>query len=185
VEAWLLALLAAIALAVIGLVGGYAFQTWLAKRQAGAVALNLEAELARVEAKQRELIAEARRQASILREEAEAELRERRDEVRQRERRLQHREEIVERRAEKLDRRDEELRKQKEGLDRVGAELAKVQEGHREALERISQLNRDEARKLLGEALRLGGENARSEAAGYPALAPLLSAAPGESRRAQ
>jgi tetratricopeptide (TPR) repeat protein len=36
----------------------------------------------------------------------------------------------------------------------------------------------DEARKLFDEALRLGGENARTEAASYPALAPLLAAAP-------
>jgi len=43
----------------------------------------------------------------------------------------------------------------------------------------------EEAQKLLDEALRLGGEPARAEAAGYPALTPLLSAAPGESRRAQ
>lgn len=35
----------------------------------------------------------------------------------------------------------------------------------------------EEARKLLDEALRLGGDPARAEAAGYPALAPLLTAA--------
>ncbi len=34
------------------------------------------------------------------------------------------------------------------------------------------------ARKLLDEALDLGGEKALSEAAGYPALAPLLAGAP-------
>ncbi len=39
----------------------------------------------------------------------------------------------------------------------------------------------DEARKLLDEAFRLGGENARTEAAGYPALAPLLAAAKAPS----
>ena len=39
----------------------------------------------------------------------------------------------------------------------------------------------DEARKLLDEALRLGGENARTEAAGYPALTPLLTGAPAPS----
>jgi tetratricopeptide (TPR) repeat protein len=39
----------------------------------------------------------------------------------------------------------------------------------------------DEARKLLDEALRLGGEKARDEAASYPALAPLLAEAPGRS----
>jgi tetratricopeptide (TPR) repeat protein len=33
----------------------------------------------------------------------------------------------------------------------------------------------DQARQLLDEALRLGGEAARAEAAGYPALAPLLA----------
>ena len=41
----------------------------------------------------------------------------------------------------------------------------------------------EEARKLLDEALRLGGEKARSEAAGYPALAPLLAASEARSDR--
>ncbi len=36
----------------------------------------------------------------------------------------------------------------------------------------------EEAQKLLDEAQRLGGEPARTEAAGYPALAPLLAKAP-------
>jgi tetratricopeptide (TPR) repeat protein len=44
----------------------------------------------------------------------------------------------------------------------------------------------DEARKLLGEALRLGGEPARTEAASFPALAPLLAASEtGGKRSAQ
>ncbi len=33
----------------------------------------------------------------------------------------------------------------------------------------------EHARPLLGDALRLGGEVARTAAAGYPALAPLLA----------
>ena len=36
----------------------------------------------------------------------------------------------------------------------------------------------DQARPLLDEALRLGGEDARNTAAGYAALAPLLGPAP-------
>jgi tetratricopeptide (TPR) repeat protein len=39
----------------------------------------------------------------------------------------------------------------------------------------------EEARTLIDEAMRLGGENARAEAAGYAALAPLLAAAPAPS----
>jgi hypothetical protein len=40
----------------------------------------------------------------------------------------------------------------------------------------------NEAHQLLDEAFRLGGDNARAEAAGYPALAPLLAAARAPSR---
>jgi tetratricopeptide (TPR) repeat protein len=39
----------------------------------------------------------------------------------------------------------------------------------------------DQARQLLDEALRLGGKDARAEAAGYPALTPLLAAAKPKS----
>jgi tetratricopeptide (TPR) repeat protein len=40
----------------------------------------------------------------------------------------------------------------------------------------------DQARKLLDEALRLGGKKARAEAGSYPALSPLLAAAPFAGR---
>ena len=39
----------------------------------------------------------------------------------------------------------------------------------------------DEARPLLEEAFRLGGDVARTTAAGYPALAPLLTGGAGPS----
>ncbi|HJO07023.1 MAG TPA: hypothetical protein QGG37_06765, partial [Chloroflexota bacterium] len=70
----------AIALLVLGLVGGYIVQIWVARRQASAVALNLESELERVEVKQRDLIEDARKQAGQLREEVEREIREQRGE---------------------------------------------------------------------------------------------------------
>ncbi len=40
----------------------------------------------------------------------------------------------------------------------------------------------EQARPLLADALRLGGDVARNEAAGYPALAPLLVDLAGETR---
>ncbi|MCY4110254.1 MAG: Rnase Y domain-containing protein, partial [Chloroflexi bacterium] len=147
-EAWHYAVLAG-GMALLGLAGGYWFQLWLTKRQVGEVALNLESELARVETKQREIIADARQQAGEYRREVEAELRERRNETRQRERRLQRREEAFERRVEKLDRRDEELRRLKDRLDRRGSELGRAQEKQDRTLQKIAQLSKDEAREIV------------------------------------
>ena len=148
-EAWQYALLAAAGMAVLGLVGGYFFQLWLTKRQVGEVALNLEAELSRVEAKQREIIADARQRANEFRQVVEREVRERRGELGQREKRLQQREDSVDRRAEKLDRRNEDMRRQKDNLDKRGVEVDRAHEKHIEALEQISQLSRENAREIL------------------------------------
>ncbi len=152
-EAWQYAVLAG-GLALLGLAGGYWFQIWLTKRQVGEVALNLEAELARVETKQREIIADARQQANEFRQEVEAEIRERRDEVRQRERRLQRREETTERRVEKLDRRDEELRRVKDNLDIRNAELDRSQEKQDDTLQQIAQLSKENAREIVLERVQ-------------------------------
>ncbi len=152
-EAWHYAVLAG-GMALLGLAGGYWFQLWLTKRRVGEVALNLESELARVETKQREIIADARQQAGEYRQEVETELRERRNEIRQRERRLQQREETNERRVEKLDRRDEELRSVKDKLDLRSAELGRSQEKQDHTLQQIAQLSRDEAREIVLERVQ-------------------------------
>ena len=152
-EGWQYAVLAG-GMALLGLAGGYWFQIWLTKRQVGEVALNLETELARVETKQREIVAEARQQAIEFRQEVEAELRERGNEVRQGERRLQQREETIERCVEKMDRRDEEMRRVKDGLDRRGAELDRSKEKQDKTLGEIAQLSRESAREIVLERVQ-------------------------------
>ena len=152
-EAWHYAVLAG-GMALLGLAGGYWFQLWLTKRRVGEVALNLESELARVETKQREIIADARQQADEYRQEVERELRERRNEVRQQERRLQQREETIERRVEKLDGRDEELRGLKNRLDRRSSELGRSQEKQDRTLQKIAQLSKEEAREIVLERVQ-------------------------------
>lgn len=152
-EGWQYAVLAG-GMALLGLAGGYWFQIWLTKRQVGEVSLNLETELARVETKQREIVAEARQQAIEFRQEVEAELRVRGNEVRQGERRLQQREETIERRVEKLDRRDEEMRRVKDGLDRRGAELERSKEKQDKTLGEIAQLSRESAREIVLERVQ-------------------------------
>ena len=139
----------AIALLVLGLVGGYIVQIWVARRQASAVALNLESELKRVEVKQRDLIEDARKRAGQLRDEVEREIREQRGEARRRDRRLQKREESADRRAEAFDRREEELRKRESNIDRRRNQLEAAQKEHLEVLERVSQMTRDDARDVL------------------------------------
>lgn len=146
---WIVVVPIAIALLISGLVGGYIVQIWVGRRQASAVAINLESELKRVELKQRELIDEARRQAGELRDEAEREIRERRGEARRRDRRLQKREESTDRRAEALDRREEELRGRESDLGNRRNQLETAQREHVEVLERVSQMSRDEARDIL------------------------------------
>lgn len=164
------------AVALIALAGGYLLQMLIARRQAGVFALNLESELAKVEQKQRELIAEATKQANALRKNVEKQASDQRGEIRQRNREAKRREQRLDRRAENLEKREQELLRRESDLSEQQKQLSERQAEHSARLEEVAQLTRaqartqlmekvtEESRDLADQIVRGAEEQARQEA---------------------
>ena len=148
---WVTIAIVVVAVALIALVGGYLLQLLIARRQADVFSLNLESELAKVEKKQRELIAEATNQANVLRESVEQQLSDQRRELRQRNRELQRRQQRLDRRTESGERLEEEIRDREQELARQTKNVEQRQAEQTQRLEEIAQMTQAEAQKLLVE----------------------------------
>ncbi|MXY12435.1 MAG: DUF3552 domain-containing protein, partial [Chloroflexi bacterium] len=131
--------------------GGYLLQMLIARRQADVFALNLESELAKVEQKQRELIAEATNQANALRKNVEKQASDQRGEIRQRNREAKRREQRLDRRSENLEKREQELLRRESDLAEQQKQLSERQADHAVRLEEVAQLTHAQARTQLME----------------------------------
>ncbi|MDE2862304.1 MAG: Rnase Y domain-containing protein, partial [Chloroflexota bacterium] len=164
------------AVALIALAGGYLLQMLIARRQADVFALNLESELAKVEQKQRELIAEATNQANALRKNVEKQASDQRGEIRQRNREAKRREQRLDRRSENLEKREQELLRRESDLAEQQKQLSERQADHAVRLEEVAQLTHaqartqlmekvtEESRELADQIVRGAEEQARQEA---------------------
>ncbi|MCA9847518.1 MAG: ribonuclease Y [Dehalococcoidia bacterium] len=83
------------------------------------------------------------------REELEAEIKERRNELSRAERRLEQREETLERRAENLERSEQSVRDRTVNLEKTEAEIDQIRAEARSELERVASLTLEEAREQL------------------------------------
>ncbi len=95
------------------------------------------------------LLAEARDQASRLRQEAERDARERRVEIQRTERVIEQKEERLDRKLEKLQHREDELKNRQETLEKKIAEAGELCAKRVEELERVAQMTCDQARERL------------------------------------
>lgn len=113
-----------------------------ARRQAERVVEEAETE-------KRELVIQAKDEAIRVRADADREISKRRKDLERIERRLEQKDEQLERKLEQLDRRDRSLRQTEKKLEKAAEEL----EGHRARqaaeLERIAELSNEEAREIL------------------------------------
>lgn len=97
----------------------------------------------------RELVVKARDEALELREGTEKELNRRRQELDQEEQRLQKRRNELDKRFENIDSREQRLNKRQSVLDKKRNEVEKLHAEQVAALERVSEMSRDEAREHL------------------------------------
>ena len=107
------------------------------------------------EAKSKEFLLEAKEQLIREQKQQEAENRERRKELGRLESRLEQKEEILERRFETADKTEKKLIERKEGLDKREQILIGEEEKHKEEIERIAGLTREEAKTILMEGLEI------------------------------
>ncbi len=130
------------------LVGAY-LQQRIAQRRIAAAEGSAARILSEAERRQKELLLEAKEEALRLRNQAEAEFRERLNEVQRLERRVIQKEENLDRKLEALERRERSLADKERGLEEAKAHFQALEEQRRQELERIASLTVQEARELL------------------------------------
>jgi ribonuclease Y len=149
---------------VVGAVGAYVYATGAAKKSSQAE-IARERELAEqrvktaeekaqvalreVEARQKEMLLQAKEQSHVIRGEVEAEYRDRRAEVQRQERRLQQKEENLDRKLEATEKREKTLTVKERELEVLEAQLGNMREEQRKELERIAGMTADQAKSVL------------------------------------
>jgi len=133
----------------VGLAGGYLLREWINRRriQQGKE----EAERLIREAAQRasDIELEAKNKALELRQQAEAEIARRRNELNREEDRLQKRREELDIRADRLEKREQALNKRQSVIDKRANEIEKLYAEELEELQRIANMTMEEARNVL------------------------------------
>lgn len=105
--------------------------------------------LKQAESKKREALLEAKEEALKTKNELEKEIKDRRKEVSELERRMLKRDEASEKRAQNLDAREGDLHRKEEKLREKSSEVEQLHSQKLEALERVSGLTQDEAKAEL------------------------------------
>ncbi len=110
-------------------------------------AANQQAQRVVKEAEERQaaVLKEAREEANQTRAAAQAEYRDRRNEVQRIERRIAQKEDTLDKKLESLERRERDLREKEEGSERLRAEADEIKRRHIAELERIAGLSKDAA----------------------------------------
>jgi len=146
-------ILIAIVVGLLGIVGGAIAGAILQQRVTSSrleAARNVATRiLNEAERRHKELLVEAREEALRIKNQAEAELRERRNEIQQLERRLLQREESLERKLDSLERRERSLAEREAKLEELRARLQQMEEERRQEIQRIAGLSLQEAKELL------------------------------------
>ncbi|NTV65031.1 MAG: DUF3552 domain-containing protein, partial [Oscillochloris sp.] len=151
---------------VIGLVIGAGIGVWWVNNGVNSQMQNKAAEarllLEEARSQQKEILLQAKDDALRIRNDAEAEIRESRQSIQKQEERLQRKEENLDRKLEGLERRDRQVQSRERQIEQLYQEAERVKNQQVGELERISQLNREEAREII---LTQVEREARDEAA--------------------
>jgi ribonuclease Y len=105
------------------------------------------------ESKKREALLEAKEENLKAKNELDKEISERRSEVSKNERRIQQKEETLDRQIDACEHRERNLNRKEDDLRKKEAEIDKLNEQRVQELERISGLSKDQAKKLLLDAV--------------------------------
>jgi ribonuclease Y len=126
---------------------------YLRRRSDGTSLLQAEEQsnriLAEAETRQKELLLAAKEENLSLRNQLEAELKERRAEAARIEQRLAQKEENLDRKVESLERREQSLRDREASIEQLRSEAEELRHRQATELERVSNLTVDEAREQL------------------------------------
>ncbi len=138
---------------LIGGVAGYLYRQYATSQETTRARLEYERLLEEAQAQAKETLLAARDEALKIKDEAEAEQKRKRIELQKAEERLARRREEYEQKLERLEARERKLNQRQSQMDKQTHELEKLQKARVEELQRIAGMNRDEAKKLLLEAV--------------------------------
>lgn len=150
VLSWLVAVVIGLA---IGAVVGYLFRQYTAAREIAQTRLEHQLLVEEAQAQAKEILLAARDEALKIKDEAEAEQKRKRLDLQKAEERLARRREEYEQKLERLEAREKKLNQRQSQLDKQASELDKLQKARVEELQRIAEMSREEAKKLLLEAV--------------------------------
>jgi len=134
---------------IIGILGGAIVQQRVTQSRIAAATRSAARILSEAESRQKEILLEAKEESLRLRNQSEADSRERRNEVQRQEHRLIQKEENLDRKLEGLERRENNLTGKEKELDDSRDTLKALEEQRRSELERVSVLSVPEAKELL------------------------------------
>jgi len=144
-----LALILGLVGVVIGVIGGYFVQRYLQQGRIDAAERDAARILNEADRRQKEILLEAKEESLKFRQQAEAELRERRTEVQRTERRNVQKEESLDRKLESLEQRQKNLQDKEAELAEAQGKLLELEDERKRELERLSSLTVMEAREML------------------------------------
>jgi ribonuclease Y len=138
---------------LVGLAGGaaagYFYLQYRSRLLVDSAEQRADRILAEAETSAKETIVQARDEAHKLRNQTEQEYKERQRELRQEEDRLQRRRTSLDDRFEQVDKRERQLNQRQSALDKRTSQLQKLEEERLAELERVANMNQDEAKELL------------------------------------
>jgi len=132
-----------------GVLGGAFLQQRISQRRIAAAESSAARILSEAERRQKEILLEAKEEAIRFRNQAESELRQRRNETQRLERRIIQREEHLDHKLESLERREQTLGDKERELDEIKGRLHSLEDQRRQELEKVSSLTAQEAKELL------------------------------------
>lgn len=153
----IIAIAICIIVGVVAFILGIQYRKKVAEAQIGAAETKareiVDDALKSAEAKKREVLLEAKEEALKVKNDMEAEVRNRRQEVARQEDRIQQKSESLDRKMEGLEAKEQQLQARSEEYDKKTKELEKAQAEQVAALEKISGLTSEQAKALLLQAV--------------------------------
>ncbi|MDW8007271.1 MAG: ribonuclease Y [Thermomicrobium sp.] len=148
-ETVLIVAAAVVVTAIAAVVGTYLYLQRAARSRLRATGDEVRRLQEEAEARQREILLEAKDAALKLREELEQEYQQRRQQVERIERRLQAKEEQLDRRLENLEKRERRIQAREKEIEERLEEIARLEQERQAELQRVAQMTLEEARQLV------------------------------------
>ena len=133
----------------IGVFGGTIVQQRVRKNRIETAEQSAARILNKADRRQKEILLEAKEEATRVRQGVESEIRDRRKEVQRAEQRVNQKEETLDRKLEGFEQRQRNLQVKERDLEEARASLLEVQEQRKQELEKLSNLTAGEAREML------------------------------------